>query len=144
MTIYDYDNFNGSDVDVTNTGNGSLGTSVQRQPSWEFKMAVKTKEKTRRETIWVNASFYRLCPQMASTFLQEQTPISTGINKACNGPWVENRIECQARVLNKSFLLSTTSIDTQKKCLPAIETRQVVGLDITRLSVLRWFHIGHI
>ena len=78
--------------DVTNTrnggrgtGNGSLGTSVQRQPACEFKMAVKTKEKTRRETIWVNVSFYRLCPQMASTFVQEQSPISTGIYKACNG-----------------------------------------------------------
>ena len=27
------------------TGNGSLGTNVQRQPAWEFKMAVKTKER---------------------------------------------------------------------------------------------------
>ena len=116
-------------VDVTNTGNGergtgnwgtrngSLGTSVQRQPSWEFKMAVKTKEKARRETIWVKVSFHRLCPQMASTFLYEQSPISTRINKACNGAWVENRIECQARVLNKSFQLSLTSIDTHKKML---------------------------
>ena len=34
------------------TGNGSLGTTVQRQPSREFKMAVQTKEKARRETIW--------------------------------------------------------------------------------------------
>ena len=34
-------------------------------------------------------------------------------------------------MLNRSFQLSTTSIDTQKKCLPAIETRQVAGLDIT-------------
>ena len=41
-------------MDVTNTGNGergtekgSLGTNVQRQPAWEFKMAVKTKEKAR-------------------------------------------------------------------------------------------------
>ena len=67
------------------TGNGSLGTSVQRQPASEFKMAVKTKEKTRRETIWVDLSFYRLCSEMASTFLQEQSPISTGIYKACNG-----------------------------------------------------------
>ena len=39
-------------MDVTNTGNGergtgngSLGTNVQRQPAWEFKMAVKTKER---------------------------------------------------------------------------------------------------
>ena len=39
-------------TDVTNTGNGergtgnrSLGTNVQRQPAWEFKMAVKTKER---------------------------------------------------------------------------------------------------
>ena len=38
--------------DVTNIGNGergtgnrSLGTNVQRQPAWEFKMAVKTKER---------------------------------------------------------------------------------------------------
>ena len=84
-----------STVDVTNTGNGERGTgngergtgngepgtgnrepgtgvwetSVQRQPSWEFKMAVKTKEKARRETIWVKVSFHRLCPQMASSFL---------------------------------------------------------------------------
>ena len=27
------------------TGNGSLRTNVQRQPAWEFKMAVKTKER---------------------------------------------------------------------------------------------------
>ena len=39
-------------TDVTNsgngergTGNGSLGTNVQRQPASEFKMAVKTKER---------------------------------------------------------------------------------------------------
>ena len=39
-------------TDVTNTGNGergtgngSLGTNIQRQPAWEFKMAVKTKER---------------------------------------------------------------------------------------------------
>ena len=51
----------------------------------------------RREIIWVNVSFYRLCPEMASTFLQEQSPISTGIYKACNGAWVENWIECQCR-----------------------------------------------
>ena len=38
---------------------------------------------------------------------------------------------CQARVLNKNFQLSTTSIDTPKKCSPAIETWQVAGLDIT-------------
>ena len=37
----------------------------------------------------------------------------------------------QARVLNKSFQLSTTSIDTQKKCSPAVETWQVACLDIT-------------
>ena len=34
-------------------------------------------------------------------------------------------------MLNKRFQLSTTSIDTHKKSLPAIETRQVAGLDIT-------------
>ena len=120
--------------DVASTGNGepgnaSLGISVQKQRAWEFKMAEKkTKENARRGTISVNMSFYRLCPQMTSTFLQEQSPISTGINKACNGAWVENRIECQARVLNKSFQLSTTSIDTHKrKCSPAIETWQVGG-----------------
>ena len=45
------------------TGNGSLGTNVQRQPAWEFKMAVKTKEKARRETISVKVSFHRLCPR---------------------------------------------------------------------------------
>ena len=49
------------------TGNGSLGTNVQRQlvnSKW------RTKQKKRhKETIWVNASFYRLCPEMVSTFL---------------------------------------------------------------------------
>ena len=64
-------------------------------------MAVKTKEKTRRETVWVNVSFYRLCPQMASTFLQEQSPFSTGMCKACNGASIENGIECQCRCLVK-------------------------------------------
>ena len=34
-------------------------------------------------------------------------------------------------MLNKSFQLSLTSIDTQKKCSPAIGTWQVAGLDIT-------------
>ena len=33
------------------TGNGSLGTSVQRQPAWEFKLEDKRKEKARIETI---------------------------------------------------------------------------------------------
>ena len=46
-------------------------------------------------------------------------------------PQLKNRIECQARVLNKSFQFSTTSIDTQKKCSPAIETKQVAGQNIT-------------
>ena len=55
------------------TGNGSLGTNVQRQPAGELKMAVKSagqnKRKARRETIWVKVNFHRQCPQMASTFL---------------------------------------------------------------------------
>ena len=37
--------------DVTNTGNGGLGTTVQRQPAWEFKMADKTKEKAWRNNL---------------------------------------------------------------------------------------------
>ena len=74
--------------DVTSSGNGERGTGV-----WELMYSGnplenskwRTKQKKRLEqTIWVNASFYRLYPQMASAFLSEQTPISTGINKACN------------------------------------------------------------
>ena len=30
---------------IPGTGNRSLGTNVQRQPAWEFKMGVKTKER---------------------------------------------------------------------------------------------------
>ena len=65
--------------DVTNTGNGERGTGNREQESGnkctaatllrEFKMAVKTEEKARRETIWVKVSVPWLCPQMASTFL---------------------------------------------------------------------------
>ena len=55
------------------TGNGEPGTGV-----WELmyrgnpleNSKWRTKQKKRlEETIWVNASFYRLCPHMASAFL---------------------------------------------------------------------------
>ena len=55
------------------TGNGEPGTGV-----WELVYSGNTLENSKwrskqkkrlEETIWVNASFYRLCPQMASTFL---------------------------------------------------------------------------
>ena len=54
------------------TGNGEPGTEV-----WELMYSGnalenskwRTKQKKRlEETIWVKASFYRLCPEMASTF----------------------------------------------------------------------------
>ena len=58
--------------DVTNTGNGEPGTGV-----WELMYSGnplesskwRSKEKARRETIWVKVRFHRLCHQMASTFL---------------------------------------------------------------------------
>ena len=44
-------------------------------------------------------------------------------------------------MLNKSFQLSTTAINTHKKnWLPVIETRQVAGLDIT-LATLEKFRL---
>ena len=61
--------------DVTNTGNGERGTGTG---VWELMYSGnplensrwRTKQKKRlEETIWVNASFYRLCPQMANAFL---------------------------------------------------------------------------
>ena len=66
--------------DVTNSGNGERrtwdgepGTGVW-EPMYSGKPLEnskwRTKQKKRlKETIWVNASFYRLCPQMVSTFL---------------------------------------------------------------------------
>ena len=67
-------------LDVTNsgngeraTGNGEPGTGVWElmysgNPLENSKWRTKQK-KMLEETIWVNASFYRLCPLIASTFL---------------------------------------------------------------------------
>ena len=79
---------------IPGTGNGERGTGNRERESGTKCTAAtllriqngdQNKRKARRETIWVKVSFHRLCSQMASTFLQEQSPISTGINKACNG-----------------------------------------------------------
>ena len=72
------------------TGNGKRETGNRKlvysgnpleNSKWRSKQKKRLEEK---QTIWVNVSFYRLCPQMASTFLQEHSPISTGIYKAYN------------------------------------------------------------
>ena len=107
-------------------------------------MADEGKEKTRRQADSKRNNLGK-CEFLPAVLTDDQyVPVRT----ESDWPQVENRIECQARVLNKGFQQSTTSTAltsfAAKKCSPAIATWHVAGLDITLVAPGKFsFHSHH-